>query len=43
MAWLIIEISVWALLVAIAVAFVVFGETPVSYNGEPPWDGGLGP
>lgn len=42
-AGLAIEILGWVLLIAIAVAFIIFGEVPVSYNGEAPWDGGLGP
>ena len=42
-AWLILEILGWALLIAIAITFIIFGEVPVSYNGEQPWDGGLGP
>lgn len=40
---LILEILVWALLIAIVIAFIIFGEVPVSYNGELPERGGLVP
>ena len=40
---LILEILVWGLLIAILVLFVIFGEVPVSHNGEPPERGGLVP
>jgi hypothetical protein len=42
-AWFIFQILVVAALIAIPVLFVIYGETPVSYNGEPPERGGLVP
>jgi hypothetical protein len=32
-----------AFVVAYAIGSIFFGGVPISYNGEPPWDGGLGP
>lgn len=40
---LILQILVIGLLIAIPILFIIFGETPVSYNGEPLERGGLVP
>jgi len=41
--WLILQILIVGLLIAIPVLFIIFGETPISFNGEPPERGGLVP
>lgn len=30
-------------LIVMVITLIIFGEVPVSYNGEPPWNSGLSP